>query len=218
VSRLFLESPGWLWLLLCAPYLVIAAVRSVTDASPGRRVAQTLVRLLFVALAALVLAGPALRQEETAVSAVVLIDGSSSITDAQLADETRMAEALRAAAGPRKASVRLVRFGAEPEEIAAAGAGRPAHPGDTDIGQALGLGLGLLDPTRVPRFLLLSDGRPTRGDALAAGERAAARGARLFFHQPGRHPCGQRAAAPAARRAAPGQRARGVVEGGPDPG
>jgi Ca-activated chloride channel family protein len=185
MSRLLLESPAWLWLLACAPYLVFAALRSVTDASPGRRVVQTAVRLLFVALAALVLAGPALRRAETAVSAVVLIDGSSSITDAQLADENRLAGALRAATSGRGASVRLVGFGADPEELVGAGAaGRAARPGDTDIGLALGLGLGLLDPTKVPRFLLLSDGRPTKGDALAAAERAAARGARIFFHQP----------------------------------
>ena len=184
MRRLLLETPGWLWLLACVPYLVLAAARSVTDASPGRRVAQTATRVLFVALGALVMAGPALRREETAISAVVLLDGSASISDAQLAEESRWADDLRAAAGQRGAAVRVVRFGAEPEEVLGPSGARSARPGDTDVGQALGLGLGLLDPSRVPRFLLLSDGRPTKGDAVAAAGRAAARGARIFFHQP----------------------------------
>jgi Ca-activated chloride channel homolog len=184
VRRLLLENPAWLWLLLAAPYLVIAAMRSVTDASPARRAAQTAARLLFLALGALVLAGPALRREETAVSAVVLLDGSASIGDQQLAEEGRQAEELRAAAERRGAAVRVVRFGAEPEEVTGSSPARAARPGDTDIGLAVGLGLGLLDPGRVPRFLLLSDGRPTKGDAVAAAGRAAARGARIFFRQP----------------------------------
>jgi Ca-activated chloride channel family protein len=184
MRSLVLEAPRWLWLLAAAPYLIAAAARSMTDASAGRRVAQTALRLLFVALGALVLAGPGLRRVETAISAVALVDGSASLSDAQLAEEGHFVEALRGAARARGASLRVVGFGADPEELTGPGL-RAAHPGDTDLGLALGLGLGLLDPDRVPRLLLLSDGRPTRGDALAAAARAGDRGARLFFRQPG---------------------------------
>src|SRR5258708_8417692 len=50
---------------------------------------------------------------------------------------------------------------------------------DTDIGKALALAGGLVDPGAIPRLVLISDGQATAGDALAAAERAAARGVRI---------------------------------------
>jgi Ca-activated chloride channel family protein len=187
MRTLVLESPRWLWLLAAVPVVVGTALLSVAELSAFRRVIQGALRVLFVSLIALVMAGPTLRRQETAISAVVLADGSDSLTDAQLAEESALVAALQAAARRHTpaASVRVVRFAAEPEEVQPPFSLRAPRAGDTDLGLALGLGLGLLDPGRVPRLLLLSDGQPTKGDASAAGARAAVRGARLFFRQPG---------------------------------
>jgi Ca-activated chloride channel homolog len=195
-----LASPRWLALLACAPALALAAVFSVTDAPPRRRGLGLALRYTFMALLALVLAGPSVTREQGAVSVVAVADVSASITDDQLAGEAGFVERLATLAQtwtPRP-SLRVVRFASEPEEIAVPEAvprGRPGRQGllgrppgragqETDIGLAIGLALGLLEPGRVPRVLLLSDGRATKGDALAAAARAATRGVRIFTYRP----------------------------------
>ncbi len=180
-SALRFENPRWLAILACAPYVFVAAALSLTDHGPARRGLQGAVRLLFLGLLAAVLARPALRREDTAVSLVALVDVSASVTDAQLADETRFLESVTRIALPTT-TVRVVQFAATPEEVT-----HPARiPGSdgTDVGLALSLGLGLLEPGRVPRLLVLSDGRATSGDAMAEATRAAERGARLFYRLP----------------------------------
>jgi Ca-activated chloride channel family protein len=189
-----LHHPRWLALLACAPALALAARFSVTDAGARRRALATGVRYAFVILLAVVLALPTIRREQRAVSVVVLVDASASISDLQLAEEQGFVDQLAIAARTRRPqpSLRVVRFAAEPEEIAVSDPMRPVGrpPGragdETDIGMALGLALGLLEPEQVPRVLLISDGRATKGDALDAAARAALRGARIFTHRPGK--------------------------------
>jgi Ca-activated chloride channel family protein len=176
---LTLAHPRWLVLLASAPFLTIAAVLSVTEAPARRRALSTALRYSFLTLVALALAGPSLGRDETAVSLVALVDVSASITDAQLAEEERALAVVGTSARTRRppATVRVVRFAAEPEEIAGSPIGRSANVQETDIGLALGLAAGLQEPGRVPRVLLLSDGRATRGQA-------AARGGRIFWQRP----------------------------------
>jgi Ca-activated chloride channel family protein len=174
-----LASPRWLALLASVPFLTIAAILSVTEAPPRRRALSTALRYTFVTCLGLVLAGPSLARDGSAVSLVALVDASASISDAQLAEEERTLSAVLVAARARQpaAAVRVVRFAAEPEEIAGSPIGRPANAQETDIGLALGLAAGLQEPGRVPRVLLLSDGRATRGEA-------AARAVRIFWQRP----------------------------------
>jgi Ca-activated chloride channel family protein len=186
-----LAHPRWLAVLACAPALVVAALLSVTDVPARRRGLATGLRYAFVTVLALVIAVPSLEREQRAISLVALVDQSASISDGQLAEERRFLDQLATAARAtaRAPSLRVVRFAAEPEEVAleALAAGRPTGRAaqETDIGVALGLAMGLLEPGTVPRVLLLSDGRATKGDALAAATRAATRGVRIFSHHPG---------------------------------
>jgi hypothetical protein len=193
---LVLGAPGWLLLLAVAPALFIVARWSLGDFTRGERIAQAVLRLLVLAGLALALARPALRRPAGDVSAVALVDVSDSVSDSDLTNARSLIRGLEQAAArraPAHASpVRVVRFAATPEELVAPGHGRTAAemvkrfeaPGGaaTDLALAMGLGAGLFDPAGIPRLLVVSDGQTTGGDAVAAAERAAARGVRVYVH------------------------------------
>jgi uncharacterized membrane protein len=182
-ARLGFQRPAWLLLVLVAPLLFALARRSLADFSPGQRALQALLRTLVIAGVAAALAGPELRRPARAVSVVALADVSDSVPEEALAVERDALTALAQAAEARgDAPPRIVRFAARPEEIAAGPLSRFAAPGGaaTDPALAVGLGAGLLDPTAIPRLLLLSDGLATRGDLAGAAARLGARGVPLF--------------------------------------
>jgi uncharacterized membrane protein len=187
------DRPAWLLLLAAAPALFLVAMRSLGDFSRAQLVLQAALRTLVLAGVAVALAGPSLRRPAREVSAVALVDVSDSITDAALAHaRAAVAELERAAAarpGPGPARLRVVAFADHPEEIGTDG-GRPASAAldrlpapageATDLALAVSLGAGLVDPTALPRLLLVSDGEATRGELRVEAERLAARGVPIY--------------------------------------
>jgi uncharacterized membrane protein len=184
--------PAWLLLLLLAPALFVVGRRSLGDFPRGQLALQAALRTLVLAGLAVALAGPTLRRPARAVSVVALVDVSDSITDEGLTRARAAVAALETAAaarpGPERSRLRVVRFAERPEELGAAGRpasaelGRFPAPGGaaTDLALAAGVGAGLVDPTAIPRLLLISDGEATRGDFPAEAERLAARGLPIF--------------------------------------
>lgn len=178
-----LARPRALVLFACAPLLLVPAVWSITDWSPRWRVFQSALRLAFLACVILALAAPAVRREHAAVSVVALVDVSASVSTAQLgAARSFLRDLARTAAATPEARLRVARFASEVSEITPTAVERfgGAAGDDTDLALGIGLGLGLVDRDRVPRLLLLSDGRATRGDALAQAARASETGVRVF--------------------------------------
>lgn len=178
-GRLMLAHPGVLLALLALPLLAIVARRSLTDFARGQIALQTVLRALVFAAAVVALAGPELRGPARGVSLVIAADVSDSVAGESLAAAGQaIGQAARVAALRGDPPVRVVRFAAEPEEIAPGSALQrmPAGGAATDPALALGLGAGLIDTTAVPRLLLLSDGLATRGDLAGLAARLGQRG------------------------------------------
>jgi Mg-chelatase subunit ChlD len=188
-----------------APWLAIVPLASLADLPRGQLVASTLVRLGLLGVLTLALARPARTEDRDEVSGVVLVDVSDSISDAGLAAaQKRVDEAWRARepddhlqvvtfadqarllaeVGPRGEAPpdapRLARHGTT-DGPAEDGDPRGAGPSgrESDLAGALRLTLGLFAPGHLRHALLLSDGRQTRGDALAEAGRLASHGVRL---------------------------------------
>jgi Ca-activated chloride channel homolog len=185
-----IAEPGWLLLLLLAiPHLLLRR-------PGGRSRKQRLVlglRLTWLALAILALAGPALERRRSEVSVVALVDVSSSVAAPDLEHAQVLLARLEAEGHGRGRAVQvsLGRFSAAPVPVGPLPGGtdrarlataRLAAADDSDLALALGSALARIEPDRVGRVLLLSDGRPTRGDLLMEAERARRRGVRVFVH------------------------------------
>jgi Ca-activated chloride channel homolog len=169
-----LAEPTWLLLLaLAIPHLLMARPRPLRLA----------LRVAWLALVALALAEPSLQRRRAEVSVVALLDVSTSVADADLARAESLLgrlqqESRRRGSGAR---VQVARFAAVPVSPGPGRLPRPAGE-ESDLALALGWGLAQLPTDRVGRVLLVSDGRPTRGDLFAEVERARARGVRVFAH------------------------------------
>ncbi|MES1164384.1 MAG: VWA domain-containing protein [Verrucomicrobiota bacterium] len=173
-----LAHPAALLALLVIPVLAAISRRSLADFSRRQLIAQAVVRVLVFVAVVLALAGPELRGTARGVSLVVVADVSDSIPDETLAREQRMIDDVTRAASTRgDPPPRVLRFAAEPEELAPGrqlqrmGIGGQA----TDPALALSLAAGLVDATAVPRVVLLSDGLATRGDLSGAARRLGQR-------------------------------------------
>ena len=145
-----------------------------------RALATLALRLAITALLVAALAAPRVSRAASGVHVVYVLDRSASIGPTALRRaKAWIAASLRGRGGDDSAS--LIAFGAGPVWSGPIG-GRelPALPtvdvGGTDIAAALRLALGTLPADRPSRLVLLSDGRQTSGDALAAAQEAAARG------------------------------------------
>ncbi|HSS39437.1 MAG TPA: VWA domain-containing protein, partial [Polyangia bacterium] len=177
-----LAHPTVLLALLTIPVLAAVSRRSLADFPRRQLVAQAVVRVLVFTAVVLALAGPELRGKARGVSLVVLADVSDSIPDETIAREQRMLDdVVRTAQTRGDPPPRVLRFAAEPEEVAPRtalqrmGAGGQA----TDPALAASLAAGLVDATGVPRVLLLSDGLATRGDLPGGARRLGQRGVAL---------------------------------------
>jgi Ca-activated chloride channel homolog len=179
-----LDRPAWLALLAGVPFVLFAARRSLADFPRWQREMQVVVRALVLAAVAGALAGASIVYPTRAVTVVVLADVSASVSgDALRFEQTAARDIAREAAADRCPAPRLVRFAAEAEEV---GDLRRPDPGlarfgdrrdaNTDIALALGYAVGYADTGAVPRIVLLSDGRGTRGDPRRAAAHLAERG------------------------------------------
>ncbi len=174
--------PSALWLL---PLTLAALAWIGWPRTPHRRRRDALalgVRALIALAIVLALAGPQVHRAADRLTTVFLLDVSDSVPPAQRSaalDFVRQAaEAMRA--GDRAA---LVVFGAdalvdlpvtERLEVVQLGADPPRH--QTDIAEALRVGLALFPPESARRLVLLSDGRQTLGDAEQVARLAGASG------------------------------------------
>jgi Mg-chelatase subunit ChlD len=190
-TRYELLAPELLALLALLPLLPFGLAGSLADLPFAQRVFSLLVRGVLLVCLALALARPARTEDATRVSAVMLVDVSDSVTDADVELSRRViAQALQVRGDD---DVQIVTFGARPRHVPlpadartlalarhARSSSEPTPGGHTDIQSALQLGYGLFTPGRLKRVAILSDGLQTRGDLLAEAARAEALGVRIF--------------------------------------
>lgn len=180
-SRIELLEGRWLALLAYLPLLPLLAARSLADLPRARRVLSLLARTVLCALVVLSLSRPSQTYDATRVGAVLLVDTSASVGDGDLEAARRFAREAFAARGEH--ALQLVAFDGRPRRVSAQDAALPRSKGadglDTDLQAAAQLGYGLLADGTLPRMVLISDGRQTRGDLLLEAERAARLGVRI---------------------------------------
>ena len=195
ISSWQLAHPGWVLLLaLVIPFLV----RVKWPLARGLRGRLPLVlRLAWMASIVLALAGPSFERQHAAVAVAALVDVSDSVGEPELDRARAVLATLHRESTRDGRDIRLAvaRFARSPVEVTGAPAGWAQLAGpatarfegaageETDLALALGWGLARLDPDRVGRVLLLTDGRSTRGDLLEQAERARRRGVRVFVHR-----------------------------------
>ena len=167
-----LSQPGWLILIIP----LAAAMWWWRLPSRGLQVLRAVVLVLVL----LALAGAVVRLPSRAGTVVVVADRSASMPP----DATRaQVEAIGLLEDSRGAYDRLavVSFGrrvvveAAPEGEGFSEFAGEVDPDASDLASALRTGLGLIPPESPGRLLVLSDGRYTGADPLAAAARAAAR-------------------------------------------
>jgi len=179
------SAPVYLLLLVALPFLIWVG-RPSRGPSRRREIISLALRLLIVLLLILGLAGLELRRDADRLSVVYLVDHSDSMPPAarQVALDyvTRAMQAM----GPNDQSAVIV-FGGE------ALVERPLSPSktlegftskvtslQTDLAEAIRLGMALLPADTARRMVILSDGIQTTGDAAEAARLAAASGVQIL--------------------------------------
>jgi uncharacterized membrane protein len=194
-----LAAPRALLLVAALPWIWLGCGASLTDMSRAQLGVQAAGRSLLLCLLALALARPALPDDRQKVSAVVLVDVSDSVGDAQLAAAAARIEELRRLADAGGHELHVVPFAARPRVLKLPqDRGQPLPPlrdpaaasqgerqqAETDIQAALQLAYGLHAPGTIRRVLLISDGNQTEGDLLSEAQAARRRGVRLDHEAP----------------------------------
>lgn len=172
-------NPGALWLLLLLPLLMVIGWPSMTYRR-RRDTASLLVRLLLVTLLILGLAGIQVQRSADNLAVVFLVDVSDSVSPAAQAAALDYIRTAAAEMGERDQAavvvfggealveipmtdrVDLVQLGADPVRL------------NTDLAEAMRLGLALFPADAAKRMVILSDGRQTVGDAEEVARLAAA--------------------------------------------
>jgi len=179
-----------LLLLALLPWLGLGTVYSLTALHPLQRALSLVIRALFLIALTLGLTRPMRSYDSTRVCPTVLLDVSESVGDSAL---QRASERI-AELGRLEPNLRLIVFGAEARAFelpASELAGRldvrdlraRVVGSGTDVEQAVRLARAFTAPGCLSRYLLLSDGVETRGDALSAIADARALGVRLSSSQ-----------------------------------
>lgn len=205
--------PLYLILLLLIPIFIWIGFPA-RGLSRTREITSLLLRLVIIMCLVLSLAGLEIVRGGDELAVVFLVDVSDSMPDEAIAAEmTYLREAL-AGMGPDDQAA-IVLFGAD------ALVERPMLPGgelglvtsapvttQTDLAEAIRLGLALFPSGSARRMVILSDGAQTTGDALKAAEFAAAAGVQIvvvpFVVEPGAEAIVTAIDAPASLR--PGER------------
>ncbi|MCB9438247.1 MAG: VWA domain-containing protein [Anaerolineales bacterium] len=152
-----------------------------------RDMAALVIRLVLVLLLILSLAGLEIRRPADNLAVVFLVDVSDSMDDVsqrqalefvrasidEMANQDRAAVILFGSNAlvehPMDELINLNRIGSNPIRI------------NTDMAEAIRLGLALFPPDAAKRMVVLSDGLETTGDALRAAELAAATGVQIEY-------------------------------------
>jgi len=173
------------WLLLLALPLAAVVVyyflRSLSDFPRRQRIVSLAIRLTIVVLLVLALSGLTLLRQTDELFVVFLVDQSLSVgKEGQDASQTFLEEAWNAKGRHRAA---WVSFGNRPAALSEDLPEPTAEEDETNetatkvdqqqfdgtnIASAMKAAAGHVPPGYVPRFVLLSDGNETAGDALAA--------------------------------------------------
>ncbi|WP_119072429.1 VWA domain-containing protein [Aggregatilinea lenta] len=177
-------NPGALWLLLLLPLLAVIGWPRVTY----RRRRDTLslaVRLLLVALLIVGLAGIQVQQTADNLAVVFLVDVSDSVTPQLRSAAFDYVREASATMGPRDQGA-VVLFGGNAlveipmtDRLELVQAGADPVRLNTDLAEAMRLGLALFPVDAAKRMVILSDGKQTVGDAAEVARLAAATGVQI---------------------------------------
>lgn len=189
-------SPLALLLLVLLPLFIWAAGVARDNLLRHKREFISLVlRLVIVLCLVLALAGLEITRGGNELAVVFLVDVSDSMSDEAVAAELDYARQSLAAMGPDDQAA-LVLFGADalverpmlPRGALGLVTSAPVTT-QTDLAEAIRLGLALFPSGAARRMVILSDGAQTTGDALKAAEFAAAAGVQIvvvpFIVEPG---------------------------------
>ncbi|MBW3664640.1 MAG: VWA domain-containing protein [Actinobacteria bacterium] len=182
--RLAFDHPLWLFGLLVVPLIVWAGLRRggpVAAVRPRQQRAATWLRATAIALLVLALAAPRWASAGRDVDVAFLVDVSDSVGGNQHDARDWVDAAI--AAKPEGDRATLAVFGRDARLEYTL---RPDPPTDefatvvdasaTDLSRALRLAQGALGSQQRRRVVLITDGRETSGDALAAAEELAVSG------------------------------------------
>src|SRR5579859_4332442 len=182
---MFFTTPWLLLLALTLPFIIWLGWPS-RGPSRQRETVSLLLRLLIALLLIVGLAGLEVRQGADELSVVYLVDHSDSMPAAARQAELDYVRQAVATMGPRDRSAVVV-FGAD------AVVERPLSNSrtvdnftsvvssiQTNLAEAIRLGMALLPADTARRMVILSDGIQTSGDALEAANLAAASGVQIL--------------------------------------
>ncbi|MDX2162499.1 MAG: VWA domain-containing protein [bacterium] len=160
----------------------------------GRDLSSLALRVIILTLVILALAGTQSVRAADRLAVVFVVDSSDSMgAEAAAAQETYIRDALAAMRPDDQAAV--VSFGGNAlveramSSVRELGAIRSTpNTGNSDLEEAINLGLALFPAGTARRLVILSDGLPTVGDAERAAQRAAALGVEISYVQFERDP------------------------------
>ena len=180
-------TPAALFLLILLPlaYLMVRPAKGRPDRQPYSGRLGLVLRLFILALLVFSLAGTQLVRAVDDLAVVFLVDASDSMSSDDLARaESFVREAVADMRPNDRAGVIL--FGAnalveQPVRLFGPGEELPSFASQpqrmqTDLAEAMRLGLALMPPDAARRLVILSDGAETTGDSIEAARLAAAAG------------------------------------------
>ena len=176
-----LDDPRYLLLLLVPLALSPLVIFSRRYFSASGAAAMVVLRLLVVSCLALAAGGLVWKKNIRTSTVLLVVDHSHSVDPTEAARREEFVNAALSTAGARR-RLGVLAFGARPVVMALPSAtpklegGAAVDGSETDIESALRAAMAYLPPTGRRRVVLLSDGLPTQGDALAAAESLAAAG------------------------------------------
>ncbi len=179
-------TPLALLLFLIAPVVIYVGIPRVKFRR-GRDLASLILRLAILALLIFALAGTQIVRAADKLAVVFLVDVSDSV--GQQAQEAEFAYVQQAMASMRPDDeAAVVVFGGNALVERPMSSVRELAPirstpskGNTNLEQAIGLGLALYPSDAAKRMVILSDGQQTIGDAEVAARRAAATGVQISY-------------------------------------
>ncbi len=179
-------APLALLLLLTIPFVIYIGLPRAAFRR-GRDIASLALRLLILLFVILALAGTQVIRAADKLAVVYLLDASDSVgQEAREAQLAYLQDSLANMAPDDQAAV--VVFGANAvverpmSSVREIGALRSTPlTSNTDLEEAIGLGLALFPSDSARRMVILSDGQATVGDAEATARRAAATGVEISY-------------------------------------